>query len=119
MSFFISRKFIGGLVIGTLRTKFPLPVTVDTVFYISLMPSPLSRTRREGIWTSVYSARVARAAYNARQSDAQIKSHDCAGTKGMQYLMTVCVLVRTRCILWVPNEMLIYSHFLFMHTRNT
>ena len=49
----------------------------------SLVPSPLSRTRREGVWPNVYRARVARATYSARQSDARIKSHDCAGTTGM------------------------------------
>ena len=49
----------------------------------SLSPSPLSRTRREGVWTNVYRARVARAMYSARQSDAWIKSHDCVDMNGM------------------------------------
>ena len=50
---------------------------------ISLVPSPLLHTRREGVWPNVYRARVARATYSARQSDARIKSHDCAGTNRM------------------------------------
>ena len=49
----------------------------------SLVPSPLSRTRREGVWPNVYRARVARAMYSARQSDARIKSHDYTGMNGM------------------------------------
>ena len=50
----------------------------------SLVPSLLSRTQREGIWTNVYRARIARTMYSVLQSDARIKSHDCAGMTGMQ-----------------------------------
>ena len=49
----------------------------------SLMPSPFSCTRREGVWPNMYRARVARATYSARQSDAWIKSHDRAGMNRM------------------------------------
>ena len=45
----------------------------------SLVPSSLSHTQREGVWINVYRTRVARATYSARQSDVQIKSHDCVG----------------------------------------
>ena len=83
----------------------------------SLVPSSLSRTRREGVWPNVYRARVARATYSARQSDARIKSHDCAGMNGMH--INDCARVRSYAIVpLVPNGMLIYSHFLFTHTRN-
>ena len=50
---------------------------------VSLIPSPLSRTWREAVWRNMYRARVARAMYSARQSDALIKSHDCAGMNGI------------------------------------
>ena len=61
-----------------------VPLLTDIYYsFHSLVPSPLSRTRREGVWPNVYRARVARATYSARQSDARIKSHDCAGTTGM------------------------------------
>ena len=43
--------------------------------WASLVPSPL-RKREEGVWTNVYRARVASAAWSARQSDARKKSHD-------------------------------------------
>ena len=73
----------------------------------SLVPSPLSRKRREGVWTNMYRAHVIRAMYSALQSDARIKSHDCAGMNGMQindcaraHLYTIEPLV--------PNGMLIF-----------
>ena len=56
----------------------------------SLVPSPLSRMQREGVWTNVYRARVARATYSACQSDARIKSHDCSGMNGMQINHCAC-----------------------------
>ena len=37
-------------------------------------PAPFAK-REEGVWTNVYRARVARAAWSARQSDARKKSH--------------------------------------------
>ena len=56
----------------------------------SLMPSPLSRMQREGVWPNVYRACAACATYSARQSDARIKSHDCAGMNGMHTNDCVC-----------------------------
>ena len=83
----------------------------------SLVPSPLSRTRREGVWPNMYRARVARATYSARQSDAQIKSHDCAGMNGMH--INDCARARSYEIEpSVSKGMLIYSRFLFTHTIN-
>ena len=38
-------------------------------------PAPFAK-REEGVWTKVYRARVTRAAWSARQSDARKKSHD-------------------------------------------
>ena len=71
------------------------------------MPSPLSRTRKEGVWTNVYRARVAHAMYSALQSDARIKSHDCAGMTGTQ--INDCVRARLYAIEpLVPNGTLIY-----------
>ena len=58
----------------------------------SPVPSPLSHMRREEVWTNVYRARVAHAAYSACQSDTQIKSHDCTGMKGIQ--ITDCARVQ-------------------------
>ena len=55
-----------------------------------------------------------------RQSDAWIKSHDCAGMHGMH--INDCAHARARSyeiIPLVPNGMLINSRFLFTHTRNT
>ena len=80
----------------------------------SLVPSPLSRTWREEVWTNMYRARVACATYSARQSDARIKSHDCTGMNGVH--INDCAHVRLYAL--VPNGMLIYSRFLFMHTRS-
>ena len=79
---------------------------------------------REEVWPNVYRARVARATYSARQSDAWIKSHDCAAPgreRNAHQWLCVCAFVRNIYI-WVPlvpNGILIYSRFLFTHTRNT
>ena len=66
------------------------------------MPSPLSRMRREGVWPNVYRARVARATYSARQSDARIKSHDCAGMNGMH--INDCARARALSYAIVPRS---------------
>ena len=80
----------------------------------SLVPSPLSRTQREGVWTNVYRARIARAMYSVLQSDAQIKSHDCVGMTGMQINdeTSVFVHVRDRTLGTQWNITLIYFVFL-------
>ena len=83
---------------------------------LSLVPSPLSHMQRKGVWTNLYRACVAHAAYSVHQSDARIKSHDCANMNGMHI---VHVRVHTRYNTWYPMEyMLISLRFLFMHTRN-
>ena len=49
-----------------------------------LKPHDMSGIRRYPmIGKLLYRARVARATYSARQSDARIKSHDCTGMNGM------------------------------------
>ena len=64
----------------------------------SLVPSPLSRTRKEGVWLNVYRARVARATYSERQSDARMKSHDCAGMNRMHINDCACAFVRNNTL---------------------
>ena len=57
-------------------------------------PAPF-HTRREirRVLLNVYRACVAHATYSARQSDARIKSHDCAGMNGMH--INDCVRARS------------------------
>ena len=79
---------------------------VQLTYYTSssLVPSFLSRTRREGVWTNMYRACVARATYmySAHQSDAWIKPYDCAGMNEMH--INDCVRVRTQYYPWYPME---------------
>ena len=72
------------------------------------MPSPpFTHAERRGLDKCVYRARVVRATYSAFQSDARIKSHDCAGMNGMQ--INDCARARLYTIEpLVSNGMLIY-----------
>ena len=53
-------------------------------------PAPSNAKKREGVWTNVYRARVARAEKTARQSGSRIKSHDVKNAIN-SYCLMVCV----------------------------
>ena len=62
---------------------------------------------RRGLDKCVYRARVIHATYSVLQSDARIKSHDCAGMNDMQ--INDCARARLYTIEpLVPIGMLIY-----------